>query len=271
MSKKKTLKVREATRTQENMLAEPLENMVRLISQYFRSQVIEAMTKETVSKFQDAKQVGNYSKRYLTLVKALESKVKKRFNNKRIDKLVSEVLGKVNKRNQSLFYTQLGRRLGIDPEVLVLKESMKATTNALILETSQWAKGLRDQTLEMYTNNTLAAMTRGEGLDDILMQFDGMVEKRRNHAQFTAFNQAQNFNAILGKIRAQNAGISTAVWRTSNDERVRPSHKQRNGKEFVLSEGLYSSLDQKKLIPGVDYRCRCFAEYVLDDEDNTVQ
>ena len=94
-----------------------------------------------------------------------------------------------------------------------------------------------------------------------------MVEKRKNHSRFVARNQIASFNSIMNKTRAQKLGIKKAVWRTSADERVRPSHAARNGKEFDLSEGLYSSLDGKTLLPGTDYLCRCSMTMVLEDED----
>lgn len=257
----KSIKVKPVTKSTENELADITVSMIALMSSYFENQVIKAMNKTTVNKFQDA----NFSREYLTLVKKLERKIKKRFNNKRIDKLVSNVLSRVNRQNQRNFYLQLSNQLGIDTKALVLREGLKPTTNALILETSQWVKKLRDETLEQYTATTLAGMTRGEGIDEIIKNFGVLVAKNRTQAQFTAFNQSQNFNALLGKLRAQNAGIEKAVWRTSKDERVRPSHKQRDGKEFELKEGLYSSIDRKELLPGIDYRCRCFAEYILQE------
>ena len=62
-------------------------------------------------------------------------------------------------------------------------------------------------------------------------------------------------------------GIKKAVWRTSADERVRASHEARDGKEFELSEGLYSSVDGKTLLPGTDYNCRCSYRMILEDEE----
>jgi uncharacterized protein with gpF-like domain len=59
--------------------------------------------------------------------------------------------------------------------------------------------------------------------------------------------------------------VKRAVWDTAGDESVRASHIGRDGEEFDLAEGLYSSMDGKWLLPGVDYNCRCTARYILDD------
>ena len=101
----------------------------------------------------------------------------------------------------------------------------------------------------------------------IVAGVDGLEEKRKNHAKFTARNQIGNFNSLTTKIRAQNLGITQAIWRTSRDERVRPCHKVRDGKAFDLATGLYSSCDGLSLLPGVDFQCRCDYELVIPEDD----
>jgi SPP1 gp7 family putative phage head morphogenesis protein len=110
-------------------------------------------------------------------------------------------------------------------------------------------------------------MTLGSSYDEILKEFKKDSKVKVNHAKFIARNQVANFNSISSKIRAQNLGITKAIWRTAHDERVRQCHKVRDGKEYDLSEGLYSSCDGKKLHVGTDYNCRCIAEYVIEVQD----
>jgi len=94
-----------------------------------------------------------------------------------------------------------------------------------------------------------------------------MVEKRKNHAKFVAQNQIQNFNSLTTNIRAKNVGVTKGVWRTTGDEKVRDSHRDRDGKTFDLAEGLYSSIDGLYLQPATDFNCRCYCDYVLEDEE----
>lgn len=214
---------------------------------------------------QDA-QIGNYATVFLKLNRAAQRKVLKRFDDKRLERVARDILNKVNRRNADQFYSRVERQVGINASELLNSEGLQANINALILESAQWAKKLRDDTLEFYTSNTLRAMAEGKSLSEVLEQFDGMVEKRKNHAKTVARTQVSTFNSLVGKARAQNLGIEKAVWVTSRDERVRPCHQVRNGKEFDLSKGLYSSCDGKFLLPGVDYNCRCTYEYVIPEE-----
>lgn len=252
-------------KAQERELAEATEYMVAQISKLFRNQTLGELNKGTINKFSDA-QTGNYAKVFLALANTTRRKLVKRFDDKRIDALVSAVLSKVDKRNQKELYGLVERKIGINSASLAATEGLKPTFNALKLETSQWVKKLRDDTIEMYTANSLRSMALGTPLTEILAGFDVLVEKRKDHAKFTARNQITNFNSITTKIRAQNLGITKAIWITARDERVRPSHEQRDGKEFDLNEGLYSSIDGKDLLPGVDFNCRCTYELIVPED-----
>ena len=253
-------------RAQERELEQMTAYMIEQISTRFRNQAIKGLQASTVEKFADA-QMGNYARVFLRLANRTTRKLEKQFDNKRIDDLVNKTLGKVNTRNRSELYGKVEKAIGLSSTELTSTEGLMADVNALNLETSQWVKKLRDETLEMYTANTLAAMSQGKSLSEILEQFDGLVEKRKNHAKFTARNQIGNFNSLTTKIRAQNLGITQAIWRTSRDERVRPCHKVRDGKTFDLAEGLYSSCDGLSLLPGVDFQCRCDYELIIPEDD----
>jgi SPP1 gp7 family putative phage head morphogenesis protein len=264
----KTIKQPSYQKSHEKEFERAMQYMVDIISQRFRNQVLKELNKGTIEKFADA-QVGNYANIFLGLAKKLKKKLLKQFDDKRLEKIARDVLSKTNKQATEQLYNRVESAIGINSKQLLAQDGMTYITNALILETAQWAKKLRDETLEMYTANTLREMTLGSGLETIMDNFAGMEEKRKNHAKFTARNQIANFNAVSSKIRAQKVGVKKAIWRTAKDERVRTCHADREGKEFDLSEGLYSSCDGKTLLPGTDYQCRCIAEYIIPElEEN---
>lgn len=252
-------------KSEERKLEESMESMIKLISRLYRNQVILDLNQTTVDKFEDA-QVGNYASVLTKLSNRTKKKLLSRFTNKRIQSIVNQTFQKSDSRSRKALFNQLGKSLAIEPEKLLKNDRLTPEFNALVLETSTWAQKLRDETLEMYTANTLRAMTLGNSVESILEQLDGMEEKRKNHARFTARNQLASFNSIITKTRAQKLGVKKAVWVTSGDERTRPSHQARDGKEFDLSKGLYSSRDGKHLLPGTDYQCRCTYQLILEDD-----
>ena len=259
-----TLKSSNTPKTQERELSDFMAYMIDETAQRWRNQVFKGLHKSTVNKFKDA-QPGNYARVYQRLANRTRRKLLKQFDDKRIEQLVADILGKVDKRNQAELYAKVEKRIGISTKELTATEGLTANINALVLETSEWVKKSLDDTLNEYTANSLRAMSLGESLEDIMSGFDDLVGKRKDHAKFTARNQIGNFNSVVTKIRAQNIGIDEAIWRTSKDERVRRCHQIRDGKTFKLSEGLYSACDGQKLLPGVDYQCRCDYELIIPE------
>ena len=266
----------------ENELADMIEFMVAQMAKRFQNQVLGQLQARTVDKFADSSvaaayafsrrgdrvihsggesynfadaQTGNFASILLRLAKSAKKSILKQFSNGRLESISQSVLAKLDKKTKREFYERVAGKTGIDVTSLIASEGMKSTTNALVAETAQWIQTLRDDTFQRFTNNTLFAMSQGESLDTIVGSFDTIVKERKNHAKFLARNQVQNYNSITTKIRAQNLGITEAVWETAGDERVRPSHRDRDGKTFKLAEGLYSSLDSIHLLPGVDYNC----------------
>lgn len=262
----KTLNPVPYPKSYENKFERMMEYMTTEMSKQFKNETLNKLNKGTVGKFQDA-QVGNYANIFLGLSNTAKRKIKKRFSNKRLDKEVKRLLLALNKNNQNIFYNEYEQVTGIPVKQMIAKEGLVYQNNALILETLEWVKKLRDDNLAYFTNNSLRIMTGGANFSELESGYIEEAGKRKNHAKFIARNQLANFNGISNKLRAQKVGITKAVWVTSKDERVRPSHQQRNGKEFDLKKGLYSSLDGKYLLTGVDYQCRCISRMVLPDEE----
>ena len=258
----RTIKPANAPRAQERELSQFTEFMIREMSAAFKREVLESMSPKAVDTFEDARAV-NFAAEYTKAAKAVRGKLAKRFGDAKIRALIDRILKKVDKRNQSVLYGAVEKAIGLSTKELTATEGLRAQIQAYIEETTQWVIKLRDDTIAEYTTNSLRAMSLGQSLEEVMSQYDGLVEKRKNHAKFTARNQIANFNSMATKTRAQNLGITEGRWITSRDERVRSSHKDRNGKTFRLDKGLYSSLDGKWLLPGVDFQCRCDYELII--------
>lgn len=213
--------------------------------------------------FSDSKPKG-FASVFEALSKAANNKILKKYSDEKIEKIIGRILENVDKKNQELMYGKAEEIIGISQKQLAHEENLKGKTASFIFETKEWVKKLRDDTLQEFSTNALRAMSLGQDIDFITKQFDGFVGKRKDHAKFVARTQVATFNSLMTKVRAQNLGVTKAVWITGGDERVRKAHKERDGKEFELSKGCYSSVDKKWLLPGTDYQCRCTYELILD-------
>ncbi|MCP4967382.1 MAG: hypothetical protein GY926_19390 [bacterium] len=84
------------------------------------------------------------------------------------------------------------------------------------------------------------------------------IPKRR--AALIARDQVASLNGTLSQNRMQAAGVEKFIWRTSQDERVRPEHAALEGHEFPTSTGAPG-----EGFPGQPINCRCTSEPVLSD------
>jgi len=240
----------------ENMLVK----MTTEASKFYFNNTIKKLNKGTIDKFADA-QTGNWA----TVFNSLDAKAKKalhkRFSKERINAETSRILHALNRTNQSLFYGSIEDRIGVSIPAMIAQEGTGPKMNALIIETQKWVQKNLDDNLAFFANNTLRMMADGSTFDELIEGYDKETVKQVNKSRFIARNQLSSFNGLSKKIRDQKLGIKEAIWQDSRDARVRPmkgkksssNHRDRHGKRYELSKGLYSSKDRKWLQVGTDY------------------
>jgi len=275
LPEEKELKAVPYPKGEENKFERLMQDMTRAIVQQYRNETFNKLNKGTVDKFEDA-QVGNWASVFIALSKGAKKKIRRRFNNKRIAEKVTQILSGLDRSNQSTIYKTIEETMGISSSSLIAKEGLKPSNNALIQESIEWVQRNMDETLADMSANSLRLMAGGEDVEEVVKQFNELGRKRVESSKFVARNQIANFNSFNNKIRYQNLGITEAIWVTARDERVRPApgkksptnHRVREGKRFTLSEGLFSSVDGKTLMPGQDFNCRCIMKPIIPgDED----
>jgi SPP1 gp7 family putative phage head morphogenesis protein len=91
------------------------------------------------------------------------------------------------------------------------------------------------------------------------------------HAELIARDQTLKLNANITRQRMVDAGITTYVWTTAGDERVRELHDDLDGETFDFDDPPVTNEDGDTNNPGEDYQCRCVAFPVVpelgDDEE----
>lgn len=262
--------------------------IIASVFERMRNNTLEKMNKSTIEKFekysddiqnkkiekqiekqtQDAKQIGDYATIFLRFATQAEKKLNKQFDDNRIEKETKRILLKADRYYKEKTYKYIEDAIGIPFNQLISQEAMKPTTNALILETSEWVKQLKDKAIDSFTANSLRVMAHEADFDDVIKEAKDNAKKFKNDSSFVARNQMANFQSTMNKIRHQNLGFTKAQWQTSKDERVRKSHEDRQGKIYDIGEGLYSSIDGKYLSPGIDPNCRCNARYIYEVDNN---
>jgi SPP1 gp7 family putative phage head morphogenesis protein len=86
----------------------------------------------------------------------------------------------------------------------------------------------------------------------------GIVEGGRKRARLIARDQIGKLYGQASETRQRDMGIEEYIWRTVNDERVRPEHADREGERFTWKDPPADGH------PGQAIQCRCFPEPVFD-------
>ena len=87
----------------------------------------------------------------------------------------------------------------------------------------------------------------------------------RSRATMIARTEVGRTATELTKVRAQAAGITHYIWRTSGDSDVRKSHRKMNGKVIAFSKA-------PEVDPGKHYHagsfpnCRCYPEPIIPED-----
>ena len=115
-----------------------------------------------------------------------------------------------------------------------------------------------------------AAGMRSEDMaDDILRQWPTMT---RAHAKLIARTESSKAASALTRSRAQSAGLNWYIWETSEDSRVRSSHRHMDGvlvnwNDPPSPEALIDMKDYGKYHAGEFPNCRCYAAPLIEYDD----
>lgn len=110
--------------------------------------------------------------------------------------------------------------------------------------------------LYIIRNGTRSGTSRKE----MTLQIQAVMDSTESRARIIARDQVQKHNSALNQIRQQEAGVEEYRWSTVGDTRVRPAHREREGKIFRWDNPPSGGH------PGEAVLCRCVAIAVLKDD-----
>jgi SPP1 gp7 family putative phage head morphogenesis protein len=106
------------------------------------------------------------------------------------------------------------------------------------------------------------AVMSGTRVEELAQQLAARFPVTESRAMLIARDQTGSWFGALQHHRQVDAGITEYTWSTSQDERVRKSHRAREGKRFTWKDG---PADGRH--PGEEVMCRCAALPHIDDWD----
>lgn len=193
---------------------------------------------------------------------SLKNKASKIFTTTRSERVASSFVKNINRFNRHNIEQQMKvKGINLVANEPWLKDFMhtKITDNVGYIET------IHKDYFERIEDIVRNGVKKGSSIKRMREELMEEVNISKNKAQFIAVDQA---GSILGQMTAQRhqkLGIEKFEWYDSADERVRDSHRKLSGKVFSYDDP--PTVNGRKVLPGEDYRCRCVALPVFDDDN----
>ena len=175
------------------------------------------------------------------------------------------------KSNRQKFGKSIARATGVDPTSVMASEGLEDFVKLQINTNIDLINNLSEDYLKqikVIVNNGVASGARYSTIEkQILGKVGTANSKLANRIKTIATNEIQTINAQMSLRRSENLGIKQGIYRTSEDEVVRPCHKELNGFQYALNKGAWSVTCQKYIQPGItDINCRCTYSPVINPE-----
>lgn len=193
---------------------------------------------------------------------AIKSKAEMVFSERKKHTAAQKFVNSINLFNKHNIEKQLAVK-GIDPTKR--EPWLDSFLKNKIKDNVGFIKNIKDDYLSEIEKVVHEGIKDGQTAKQIREQLVERVKVAESRAQFIAVDQT---GSVLGQMTAerhQQIGIDKFKWLTSHDERVRDSHKDLSDKTFSYDDP--PIVNGRVVLPGEDYRCRCVAIPVFDDEE----
>ncbi len=162
----------------------------------------------------------------------------------------------VDSVSKSEFRKQVRAAYGID--ILRGEPQLADLLSAWTEENASLIKSVPERITQQLLSEFTTAFTNGTSLRDLTKIVRDKTGLADNRSELIARDQIGKLTGRLDRMRQESVGVQEYIWRTSQDERVRPTHRVRNGKTYRW--------DSKDIKPGEEIRCRCTSEPVFPAE-----
>lgn len=174
---------------------------------------------------------------------------------------VEQIIGLEAQRHTDEFRRIAKSTLGVNLEAVVRQEDLEDYLRQAAARNASLIKSLSEDLVKRVEQSVLRNQIAGrpaKALREELTEQFGVVDSR---ARLIARDQTAKLNSDLNRKRQEQAGVTRYEWSTSNDERVRPRHRDIDGHEYKWGEPTGA---EDGLPPGQPIQCRCVALAIVE-------
>ena len=233
-----------------------LRSMLAEMARETRESIIPLYEAELKQKRAERAYTGDAGRDWFVRLRALASQLSRVASD-----TVERVLGLESQRHTDTFMANAKRALGIDLRSVVQQEDLADYLNAAVSRNVSLITGLADDTLKRIEQTVYNNSIAGNSVVTLrkALQKDFGIGDRR--AQLIARDQTATFVSDLTRIRQEQAGVTSYIWTTARDERVRERHRELDGETFKWGEATGA---EDGLPPGGPINCRCVARGIVE-------
>lgn len=189
----------------------------------------------------------------------------KKFTSARIEKMAQALAEAVDDKQREDIARQIKQAMGVTLESIATK-GLSKKISTFVAENVSLIKTQPQRMFDEIERETINGMREGLRHTEIARRLAERVGVAESRVALIARDQTLKFYADLNATRQQALGVTRYIWRTSDDERVREWHAERDGEVYSWDDPPGDSSDPADGgHPGEGINCRCWAEPVLSD------
>lgn len=185
-------------------------------------------------------------------------KFARQFPGLKLQALAQEIAKRTSDFQKAQLFRQVKESIGVDP--LILDPGLGQAIAAFTKDNVARIKSLPETYFADVEQRVIEGVRAGARASSIAEGMEEAYGVSESRAQLIANTEVGSFFGELNDTRLQDLGVSTAVWRTSRDGRVRDSHQDLEGESYDLGVGLYDKQLDETVLPGQAPNCRCDCE-----------
>jgi SPP1 gp7 family putative phage head morphogenesis protein len=182
-------------------------------------------------------------------------------------RIANEMLAGVNTANLR-GWRSLSTRIGRELRREYLTTTAGARARALHADQVTLIKSIPQDAAKRAQKLTQEAMLGGRRPDEAAAMIAESSDVSASQATLIARTETAKANATFTAARASDIGSTHYIWRTMQDEAVRPSHADMEDGVYAFDDPPYVD-GEGNHGPGEIYNCRCYAEPIIPGLDDT--
>ena len=182
------------------------------------------------------------------LLELLEIRAASNGDHKVIQAVLSTAFSHINRSTKEGLQKQIGRLTGQSVWMGVFPTGL---LESFMAEHTKLIKGLEREYLDKISLGIQRGIRQGRLHKDMAKDIRQMTDMSKRRARFIARSAPLQYSGELTRHHQTSAGITKYRWQTSGDERVRASHRARDGQVYAW-DGLGPH-------PRSEVQCRCDA------------